>query len=90
MISLRGLHFPSQFSYTLFSLLASQVAQWYRIHLPMQETQEMQVRSLSHKDPLVEEMATHSNILAWEVPWKEEPGELQSMASQTVRQDFSD
>ena len=58
--------------------------------LAMREPQEMQVRSLSQKDPLVEEMATHSNILAWEVPWKEEPGELQSMASQTVRQDFSD
>ena len=38
------------------------------------ETEEMWVRSLGQKDPLEEEMATHSSILAWEVPWTEEPG----------------
>ena len=48
----------------------------------MQETQETWVQSLSWKDPLEEEMATHSNILAWEIPWTEEPGGLQSMGSQ--------
>ena len=37
------------------------------------------------EDPLVEEMATHSNILAWETPWTEEPGRLQSMGLQRVR-----
>ena len=52
----------------------------------MQETQEMQVRSLGQKDPL-EEMATHSSILAWEIPWTEEPGGLQSKGSQRVRHD---
>ena len=46
--------------------------------------QEMQVRSLSQEDPLVKEMATHSSILAWEIPWAEEPGRLQSMGLQRV------
>ena len=47
-----------------------------RIHLPMQE---MWVWSLSQEDPLKNEMATHSSILAWEIPWTE-PGRLQSMS----------
>ena len=38
-------------------------------------------------DPLEEDMATHSNILAWEIPWTEEPGRPQSMGSQRVRHD---
>ena len=46
--------------------------------LPMQKTQEMRVWSLGGEDPLEEEMATHSNILAWKIPWTEEPGGLQS------------
>ena len=49
--------------------------------------QEMQVRSLGQEDPLEREMATHSSILAWEIPWTEEPGGLQSMVSQRVGQD---
>ena len=44
--------------------------------------QEMQARSLGQEDPLEEETATHSSILAWEIPWTEEPGGLQSMGSQ--------
>ena len=44
--------------------------------------QETQVRSLGLGDPLEEEMATHSSILAWRTPWTEEPGRLQSMGSQ--------
>ena len=48
----------------------------------MQEQQEMQVRPLSQEDPLEEEMATHSSILARKIPWTEEPGELQSMGLQ--------
>ena len=44
--------------------------------------QETQVRSLIWEDPLEKEMATHSSILAWEIPWTEEPGRLQSMGSQ--------
>jgi len=51
--------------------------------------QEMQVRSLGWKDPLEEEMATHSSSLAWEIPWTEEPGRLQSTGSQTVGHDLA-
>ena len=50
----------------------------------MQETQEMQVRSLGREDPLEEGMATHSKILAWRNPWTEEPGRLQSIGLQRV------
>ena len=53
----------------------------------MQETEEMQVRSLGQEDPLKEGMATHSSILAWRIPWTEEPGGLQSMGSHRVRHD---
>jgi len=49
--------------------------------------QETQVRSLDGEDPLEEEMATHSSILAWRIPWTEKPGRLQSMGSQRVRHD---
>ena len=46
--------------------------------------QEIQVRSLGQEDPLEKEMATHASILAWRIPWTEEPGRLQSMGSQNV------
>ena len=49
--------------------------------------QETQVRSLSREDPLEKEKATHPSILAWRIPWREEPGRLQSMASQRVAHD---
>ena len=52
----------------------------------VQEAQEMLVRSLDLKDPLEKEMATLSSILAWRIPWTEEPGELQSMGSQEQTQ----
>ena len=45
----------------------------------------MWVQSLGWKDPLEKEMATHSSILAWKIPWAEEPGGLQSMGQQRVR-----
>ena len=51
---------------------------------PMAELQETWVQSLSQGDPLEEVMATHSSILAWEIPWTEEPGGLQSMGLQRV------
>ena len=51
--------------------------------------QEMWVWSLGWEDPLEREMATHSSILAWEVPWTEEPSGLQSMESQTVGYNLS-
>ena len=49
--------------------------------------QETRVRSLDGEDPLEKEMATHSSIVAWEIPWTEEPGGLQSMGLQRVRHD---
>ena len=53
------------------------------------EMQETSVQSLSREDPLEEGMATHSSILAWRIPWIEEPGGLQSMGSQTIRHDWA-
>ena len=46
----------------------------------------MQIQSLGLEDPLEEEMATHSSILAWRIPWTEEPGGLQSMGLQSLTQ----
>jgi len=55
--------------------------------LPVQETLELWVQSLAWEDLLEEGMAIHSSIPAWEIPWAEEPGGLQSMGSQRVRHD---
>ena len=66
------------------------MAQWIKNPPAMQETQKMwktQVQSLGWEDPLEEEMATHSSVLAWRTPWSEEPGRLQSMGSQRVGDD---
>ena len=62
-------------------LWASLVAQMVK-NLPA--IQETRVQSLGQEDPLEKEVATHSNILAWESPWTEEPGQLQCMGSQRV------
>ena len=51
--------------------------------------QETQVQSLGGEDPLEKEMATHSSILVWKIPWTDEPGRLQSMESQRVRYDLA-
>ena len=48
---------------------------------------ETRVQSLGQKDPVEKKIATHSSILAWRIPWTEEPGELQSMGSQRVGYD---
>ena len=64
--------------------LASLVAQMVK-SLPA--TQEMQVQPLGWEDLLEKEMAAHSSILAWKIPWAEEPGGLQSMGLQRVRHD---
>ena len=61
---------------------ASLVAQLQRTSLPKQETWEMGVRSLIREDPLEKGMATHSSILAWEIPRTEETGRLQSIGLQ--------
>ena len=64
--------------------LTSLVAQMVK-HLPT--TWETQVRSLDQEGPLEKEMTTHSSLLAWKIPWTEDPGRLQSMESQRVRHD---
>ena len=65
---------------------ASLVSQMVKNLPAMQETQ---VQSLGLEDSLEEEMETHSSILAWEIPWKEDLGGLQSMGSQRVRHDWA-
>ena len=52
-----------------------------------QESQEMQIQSLGREDPLEEGMTAQSTILAWRIPWTEEPGGLQSIGSQRVEHD---
>ena len=75
--------------YYFLTVMKSKNKQFYpgdsgkRIYLPMQETQETQVRSLDQEDPLEDGMTTHSSIFA-PLPWSEEPGGLQSMGSQRV------
>ena len=64
--------------------LASLVAQRLKRLPGMWETQ---VRSLGWEDPMEKEMATHSTTLSWRIPWREEPGRLQSMGLQRVRHD---
>ena len=64
----------------LLNELASLVAQRLKLLLAMPETW---VQSLGREDPLEKEMATHSSILAWRIPWMEEPGGLQSTGSQS-------
>ena len=53
------------------------------------EVREAQVQSLGREDPLEKEMATHSDTLAWKIPWMEESSRIQSMGSQRVRHDFT-
>ena len=74
----------NRFAGSYGNLWASQVAQWVK-NLPAM--QEMWVRSLGQEDPLEAGMATHSSILAWKIPWTEEPGKLQSIGSQRVGHD---
>ena len=61
---------------------ASLIAQQVKHPLAMSEMQEMWVQSLGEEDPLEEEIATHSSMLAWKIPWAEESGGLQSTGSQ--------
>ena len=75
------------------SILFSSISTWaYQVekYVPaMQETQETQVWSWGQEDPLEKGMATHSSILAWEIPWTEEPGGLQSMGRQRAGNDWA-
>ena len=68
---------------------ASQVAQWVKNLPARQETQKTWVHSLGQEDPLEEEMAIYSNILAWNILWTEEPGRLPSTGSQKVGHDHA-
>ena len=63
---------------------ASLVTQMVECLPTMEETR---VQPLGQEDPLEKEMATHSSILAWQIPWTKDPGGLQSMGSQRVRHD---
>ena len=79
-----GLSFQA-LSATYWGFPGSSEVKKKKIHLSMQE---MWVRSLDGKDSLKKKMATHSSILAWEIPWTEELGGLQSLGSQRVRHDL--
>ena len=61
------------------------MAQWVKNPPAMQKMQQMWVQSLGQEDPLQEGTATHSSILAWRIPWTEEPGGLQFIGLQRVR-----
>ena len=61
--------------------------QWVKNPPAMQETLESRVQSLGHEDIQEKEMETHPSILAWEIPWTEEPGGLQSMELQRIGPD---
>ena len=71
----------------MFQLTTSLVAQLVKNLPAMQETW---VQSLGWEDPLEEGMTTHSSILAWEIPWTEDPGGLPSMGSQKSQTQLSD
>ena len=86
----QGLHrADSLLIWGVYPQRASSMAQWVKNPPEMQETEELQVRSLDLEDPLEEEMVTHSSILAWEISQTEEPGELQSMGLQRVRHNWA-
>ena len=61
------------------------MAQWVKNPPAMKETQKMWVQSLGREDPLEDERATHSSILAWEIPWTEVSGRLQPKGLQRIR-----
>ena len=72
--------------FSMYSIRAFLVAQTVK-HLPTMW--EIQVRSLGRKNPLEKEMAMHSSILAWKIPWPEEPGRLQSIMSSADSESFT-
>ena len=79
-----NLNSDALFGYWSAGTGASLMAQWVK-NLPA--VQEMRVQSLGGEDPLEKEMATHSSILAWKIPWTEETRRLQSIGLQRVRHD---
>ena len=83
-VVLRGTHTVDPAFCALPRSDTSLVAQMVK-HLPA--TQETQVKSLGWEDPLEKGITTHSSLLAWRIPWTEEPGQLQSMGLQRVEHD---
>ena len=83
------LRIPAQTGYSVSTLTAAGFPGGSAVKNPpaVQKVQEMWVQSLGREDPLEEGMVTHSSILAWRIPWTEEPGRLQSTGSQRVRHD---
>ena len=71
-----------QLSWLFNELISYRLNGWKNLP-PFQETQEPQLQSPCREDPLEKKMATHSSILAWKIPWAEEPGGLQSMGLQS-------
>ena len=87
LLNIHPQHLKWCLAYSESSIKVSWMAQWVKNALalsPMQEAQETWVLSLGQEDPLEKGMATHSSILAWWIPWTEEPGVLQSMGLQRV------
>ena len=74
-----------------YIILFSNILSWVFLVAQMVKNlpamQETRIPSLGGEDPLEKEMAAHSSILAWKIPWTEEPGRLQSMGSQRIRHD---
>ena len=75
------------FSFIVFSLYIWEAQIWAQMVKNLPAMQETWVQSLSWEDPLEEEMTTHSSILAWRIPWIEEPGRLQYLGLQRVGHD---
>ena len=82
----RGQPFKSQLNCNLCHHINP--GRWLRWKKNLPAMQETWVWSLGREDPLEKEMAIHSSILAWEIPWTEEPGGLQSTGSQRIRHDW--
>ena len=80
---MKKIYLSTKFSsnHDIFSSLVAQTVK------NLSAVQETRVQSLSREDSLEKGMATHSSILAWRIPWTEEPGRLQSMGSKTVKHD---
>ena len=83
-LSIIFIHFISQRCFSFFC-----VAQWVKNLPAIQESQETWVLLLSQEDPLEKEMAIYSSILAWRIPWTEEPGKLESLRSQRIGHDLA-
>ena len=86
-ISSRGHRMPLLDTGLWRKMELSRLPRWYQWEIICLSMQETQIRSLGWEDPLEEEMATHSSILAWKIPWTEELGQLQSLGLQRVGHD---